>query len=67
MVSLGASKAVFRFHGFRIYGLAARIMWLVGYSLLVAGIYNRSRVVIDWLLSFLFGRDTTVLKLKRDL
>ena len=67
MVSLGASKAVFRFHGFRIYGLAARIMWLVGYSLLVAGIYNRSRVVMDWLLSFLFGRDTTVLNLKKDL
>lgn len=65
MVSLGASKAVFRFYGFRIYGFAARLIWLGGYSLLVTGLYNRSRVIIDWLLSFVFGRDTNLLRLTK--
>jgi NADH dehydrogenase len=65
MVSLGASKAVFRFYCFRIYGLAARLIWLVGYSLLVTGTYNRSRIIMDWLLSSIFGRDTTFLKLAK--
>jgi len=58
MVSLGASKAVMRFHGLRVYGLPARFIWLVGYSSLVTGTYNRIRIIMDWLLSFVFGRDT---------
>ena len=65
MLSLGDSKAVFRFYGIRIYGLAARFIWLVGYSLLVTGLYNRSRVILDWLLSFVFGRDTSLLRLTK--
>ena len=65
VVSLGASKAVFRFYGLRIYGFAARFFWLAGYSLLVTGIYNRARITTDWLLSLIFGRDTTLLKLRR--
>jgi NADH dehydrogenase len=63
MVSLGASKAVFRFHGLRLYGFPARLIWLAGYSLLVTGTYNRVRIIMDWLLSLMFGRDTTLLKL----
>ena len=66
MVSLGASKAVFRFHGIRIYGLPARFIWLAGYSLLVTGIYNRCRILMDWMLSSLFGRDATFMKLKKE-
>jgi NADH dehydrogenase len=66
MVSLGASKAVFRFHGIRIYGLPARLIWLAGYSLLVTGIYNRCRILMDWMLSSLFGRDATFMKLKKE-
>ena len=62
MVSLGASKAMFRFHGLRIYGFLARLIWVVAYSLLITGTYNRTRVIIDWLLSLVFGRDTTFLK-----
>ncbi len=58
MVSLGTSKAVLRFHGLRVYGLPARFIWLVGYSLLATGAYNRIRLIMDWLLSFVFGRDT---------
>ena len=65
VVSLGASKAMFRFHSnLRLYGLPARLIWLVGYSLLVMGTYNRIRIVMDWLLSLVFGRDITFLRLK---
>lgn len=63
MVSLGASKAVLRFHGFRLSGLPARLIWLGAYTLLVTGTYNRIRIVMDWVLSSIFGRDTTLLKL----
>ena len=65
MVSLGASKAVFRFHGIRIYGLTARLIWLAGYSLLASGSYNRCRIITDWLFSSIFGRDITYLNLKK--
>lgn len=63
MVSLGSSKAVFRFLGVRLYGFPARVVWLVAFSLLVTGTYNRLRILGDWLLSLVFGRDTTFLKL----
>jgi len=65
VVSLGASKAVFRFRGLRLHGFPARLIWLAGYSLLITGTYNRVRVIMDWLLSLIFGRDTTLVKLKR--
>jgi len=65
IVSLGATTAVFRFRGLRLYGFLARLIWLAAYSLLVTGSYNRIRILTDWLLSFVFGRDTTFLKLKR--
>ena len=64
MVSIGTSKAIFRFRGLRVYGFPARLIWLVGYSLLVTGTYNRIRVIMDWILSFIFGRDTTLIKLR---
>jgi len=62
LVSLGASKAMFRFHGLRLYGFAARLIWLGAYSLLVTGTYNRVRIIMDWLLSLVFGRDITYLR-----
>ncbi|MFC1964801.1 FAD-dependent oxidoreductase [Chloroflexota bacterium] len=64
MVSLGSSKAVARIYGFRLYGFPVRLILLVAYSLLVTGMYNRIRIVIDWLLSLVFGRDTTFIKLE---
>lgn len=63
VVSLGTSRAVLRFYGLRLYGVPARLSWLAGYSLLVTGRYNRIRVMMDWLLSFIFGRDTSYIKL----
>ncbi len=64
IISLGASKAVLRFHGLWVYGFVARLIWLVGYSSLVTGTYNRIMIVMDWLLSSVLGRDTTFLKLR---
>lgn len=65
VLSLGANHAVLRYRGLRFYGFPARFMWLVAYSSLITGTYNRIRIVIDWLLSFLFGRDITLLKLRK--
>lgn len=65
MVSLGASRAVVRFHNLQLYGYPARLVWLAAYTLLIAGWYNRIRVLMDWLLSSVFGRDTTFLRLTK--
>ena len=63
IVSLGSSKAVLRIYSLRFYGFPARLIWLIAYSLLVTGMYNRIRIIIDWLLSLVFGRDVTFMKL----
>jgi NADH dehydrogenase len=65
MVSLGASCAVVRFRHWQLYGYPARLVWLAAYALLIAGWYNRIRVLMDWLLSSIFGRDTTYLRLTK--
>ena len=65
MVSLGASRAVVRFRNLQLYGYPARLVWLAAYTLLIAGWYNRIRVLADWLLSSIFGRDTTFLRLTK--
>ena len=65
MATLGTDKAIFSVNKLRIYGFPARFIWLAGYSLLVMGMYNRIRIVSDWLLSLVFGRDTTLLKRMR--
>jgi len=64
IISLGDSKAVFRFYRLRMYGFSARLIWLGAYSLLITGAVNRLRIVIDWFLSLIFGRDSTFLNLK---
>jgi len=64
IVSLGDSKAAFRFYGLRLYGFSARLIWLGAYSLLITGVVNRVRIVFDWFLSLIFGRDSTFLNLK---
>ncbi len=64
IVSLGRSKAALRFYDMRLYGFLARLIWLVSYSSLATGTYNSVRIITDWLLSRVFGRDTTFLRLK---
>jgi NADH dehydrogenase len=58
-VSLGSSNAVVRLYNLRLYGLPARLIWLFGYSFLITGGANRIRIIMDWLLSLVFGRDVT--------
>ena len=66
IVSLGSSKAVFRFHGIRLYGFVARFIWIVAYGSLAMGAANRVRIMMDWLLSLIFGRDITLLQLSQE-
>ncbi|MBI2866180.1 MAG: FAD-dependent oxidoreductase [Chloroflexi bacterium] len=63
IVSLGSHSAAFKVFGLRIYGFPARALWLASYLALLPRNYNRVRVVVDWLLSLFFGRDTTLLRL----
>ncbi|NLT65335.1 MAG: FAD-dependent oxidoreductase [Acidobacteria bacterium] len=63
MVSLGSFRAVVKWRRLRLYGLPARIAWMAAYLFLITGTYNRIRITMDWLLSFVFGRDTTHLDL----
>jgi len=65
IVSLGASRAVFRFGNLRVYGFPAKLIWLAAYSFLVTGAYNRLRILNDWALTRMFGRDTTFLDLTK--
>ncbi len=62
IVPLGPSKGVFGFHSLRLYGLPARFFWMVGYAALIPRTYNRARILGDWLLSLIFGRDMTFVK-----
>ncbi|MBI4287098.1 MAG: FAD-dependent oxidoreductase [Chloroflexi bacterium] len=64
MVSLGSHTAAVNVYGLRLYGLAARFIWLNAYLGLLMGGYNRVRVLMDWFLSLAFGRDTTLLEIK---
>ncbi|MBN1643251.1 MAG: FAD-dependent oxidoreductase [Dehalococcoidales bacterium] len=62
MVSLGSYKAVFRFRSIRLYGYFPRLILTFIYLVLITGMPNRIRIVIDWLLSIIFGRDTTFIR-----
>lgn len=62
MVSLGTYKAVFRFRFIRLYGFLPRFILVMAYFFLVTGAPNRIRIVMDWLLSLVFGRDTTFIR-----
>lgn len=64
MVSLGSHNAVVNIHGIYLRGLIARALWLIGYLLVMKGAYNRTRVLIDWLLNLIYGRDSTLLDIR---
>lgn len=65
IITLGAASAVFRFRTIRLYGFFARFIWMAAYSLLVIDAHKRTKIIIDWLLELIFGRDTTLLKDKK--
>jgi len=62
MVSLGARSALVELLGMRFHGYLARLMWLIVHARLIEGYYNRLRVVSDWLLTSIFGLDSTLLR-----
>jgi NADH:quinone reductase (non-electrogenic) len=62
MINLGTYKAVFRFRSLRLYGFIPRFFLMLTYLYLITGTTNRIRIVIDWTLSLIFGRDTTFLR-----
>ncbi|MBI4283133.1 MAG: NAD(P)/FAD-dependent oxidoreductase [Chloroflexi bacterium] len=65
IVSLGRYKAILRLYQLRVYGLPARLVWLLAYSSLTMGLNNRVRITIDWLMARLFGRDITLIKVDK--
>ncbi|MBI2854922.1 MAG: NAD(P)/FAD-dependent oxidoreductase [Chloroflexi bacterium] len=65
LVSLGPRNAVLNLYGLHMSGLPARFIWLVGYLSIMMGLYNRTRVLTDWMLNLIFGRDNTLLPIDR--
>lgn len=63
-VSLGSREAAMKLGRLRFLGLPARFLWLVSYLILVPSVYIRTRVLLDWILALIFGRDTTLLRLR---
>jgi NADH dehydrogenase len=63
-VSLGSREAAIKLWRLRLFGLPARFLWLTSYLVLVPSVYIRTRVVLDWLLALIFGRDVTLLRLR---
>ena len=62
MVSLGPRTAMADVLGVRLHGLGARLLWQAAYSTLMKGRYNQVRVLTDWGLGGIFGRDSTLLR-----
>lgn len=64
MVSLGSHNAVINIQGIYLRGLTARAIWLIGYLMVMKGAYSRTRVLIDWLINIIFGKDNTLLDIR---
>lgn len=62
LVSLGPRTALADLYGLRFTGLGPRVLWSLAYAGLMKGRYNQARVVTDWALGVLFGRDSTLLR-----
>ncbi|MFC1592625.1 NAD(P)/FAD-dependent oxidoreductase [Candidatus Omnitrophota bacterium] len=62
IISLGRSNALLRVNNFWFHGILAVLIWVMSYSLLAIGKKNRAKIAVDWLLSRIFGPDTTIIK-----
>ncbi|MEF9437846.1 MAG: NAD(P)/FAD-dependent oxidoreductase [Candidatus Mariimomonas ferrooxydans] len=65
IVFLGSRNAIADVYGLHFHGFFIRFMGLIGYIFLMKGFLNRIRVTTDWFFNFLFGRDTTLLKVEK--
>lgn len=62
LVSLGPRDALADIYGYRFKGFASRMLWATAYSGLMTGRYNQARVLTDWALELMFGRDSMLLR-----
>ncbi len=62
MVSLGPRSASAEVLGVRVHGFVGRLFWQAAYSTLMKGRHNQVRVLADWSLTGVFGRDSTLLR-----
>lgn len=62
MVSLGPRSASAEVLGVRMHGFLGRLFWQAAYSTLMKGRHNQVRVLADWSLTGVFGRDSTLLR-----
>ena len=62
IMSLGRSNALLRLRRIWIHGIPAVLVWVMSYSLLAFGRKNRLKIAIDWILSFIYGPDFTIIK-----
>jgi hypothetical protein len=58
-------NAVFRYNNLYLYSLPGRFVWVSGYLLLATGLYNRARILGDWVLTAIFGPDITNLRIRK--
>jgi NADH dehydrogenase len=62
IIPLGNFNAVAEVYGFKLAGFPAWVAWRLFYLNRLQGLKNRVRVVVDWLLAFVFPRDTSRLE-----
>ncbi|MFC1986581.1 NAD(P)/FAD-dependent oxidoreductase [Chloroflexota bacterium] len=62
IISLGRSNALLRVYKFWFRGILAVIVGVISYSLLAIGKKNRVIILVDWILSRIFGPDTAVIQ-----
>ena len=62
---VGKRAGVARVYGMQFSGLMAWAMWRAVYLMKTPGLGQRVRLVLDWGLDMLFGRDISVLPVKR--
>lgn len=62
IITLGPNRGLFRWNGLILNGFPGRFISMAGFSLLITGSPNRIRILMDRLLSLIFGRDTTHLR-----
>jgi len=62
LVSLGPRNALAQVFGVRSRGFLTRLLWQSAYAALMPGRYAQVRVLTDWALGLIFGRDSTLLR-----
>jgi len=62
LVSLGPRDALAQVFNVRLRGFFTRLLWQSAYSALMPGRYAQVRVLTDWVLVQMFGRDSTLLR-----